>query len=589
MYSCPNCAGALRFSIKSQDLFCDHCDSHFSPYDMEKAQDAEFHESGMFETQVFTCPGCGGEITSTDSQVAGFCSYCGSPTILSKRIEKEHAPASIIPFSVTKEDCISLYKKHLRGGFFAPSGMLSSGHLDQFRGIYMPYWNFTLGQNNTITLRSNESFHVGDYVKHKSFAIRTRVIAEFSGYTYDASSTFHDSISARIAPFDVRKAKKFTPSYLLGFYANKADVPSYYYSEQAEAEAKAELYDFIYKNERFSDVRGVLDQTSIGPQLHPVVTEATPVMFPVWFLAYRYKNRIAYTTVNGQTGKISADLPISIGKYLLFAAIISLLIFPLMILLFTSGPVSLLKTALITSLITMFLYHFELKAIKTSMMYQDDVGYLYRYGHSMGQGSEEHIDQAIRNQIRKQSELKLDQVVEKEKSRFKTYLEDNRETSVVFWTLLIVFLYMGLESGYLIYLIPDSLLGFPKAIIDSFGYVIGKLNEQYDLKAIAFYTILAIGVSIMIPMMIRQIGIQRSVNREVKHIPGVLFSAGAFVIALITLFFFPDRLLPVILATACCLASEFLALVQLLTFCNYLATRKMPQYYMYESERENDD
>ena len=39
-------------------------------------------------------------------------------------------------------------------------------------------------------------------------------------------------------------------------------------------------------------------------------------MFPVWFMSYRNGDRVAYATVNGQTGKAVADLPVDIRKFI---------------------------------------------------------------------------------------------------------------------------------------------------------------------------------------------------------------------------------------------------------------------------------
>lgn len=50
-------------------------------------------------------------------------------------------------------------------------------------------------------------------------------------------------------------------------------------------------------------------------------------MFPVWFLSYRNGSRVSYATVNGQTGKIAADLPVDIRKYFLGSLILALPIF----------------------------------------------------------------------------------------------------------------------------------------------------------------------------------------------------------------------------------------------------------------------
>ena len=47
----------------------------------------------------------------------------------------------------------------------------------------------------------------------------------------------------------------------------------------------------------------------------------------MWFLTYRKGNRVAYSVVNGQTGKVTADLPVDIGRFLLGSLITALPIF----------------------------------------------------------------------------------------------------------------------------------------------------------------------------------------------------------------------------------------------------------------------
>ena len=47
------------------------------------------------------------------------------------------------------------------------------------------------------------------------------------------------------------------------------------------------------------------------------ITGAKTGLFPVWLLSYKNGKRIAYAAVNGSTGKVAADIPLDIGKFLL--------------------------------------------------------------------------------------------------------------------------------------------------------------------------------------------------------------------------------------------------------------------------------
>ena len=47
------------------------------------------------------------------------------------------------------------------------------------------------------------------------------------------------------------------------------------------------------------------------------ITGVKTGLFPVWLLSYKNGKRIAYAAVNGSTGKVAADIPLDIGKFLL--------------------------------------------------------------------------------------------------------------------------------------------------------------------------------------------------------------------------------------------------------------------------------
>ena len=104
MYKCPNCGGGLRFDPAGQDLVCDYCQTRLDPYQYEKDHDADISEDA-YGVQIFTCPQCGAEMYSSDTDATAFCSYCGASNVLDSRLTGIRRPAKIIPFRKTKKDC----------------------------------------------------------------------------------------------------------------------------------------------------------------------------------------------------------------------------------------------------------------------------------------------------------------------------------------------------------------------------------------------------------------------------------------------------------------------------------------------------
>jgi transcription elongation factor Elf1 len=381
MFQCPNCGGNLKFDIPSQQLGCEYCNARFDPYGFENKTSDAVEEKGFegdYEVTIFTCPQCGGEILSTDNAAAGFCSFCGASTILYSRISKERRPQYIIPFKKTKEDCKQAYANLMRKAIFAPKELKNPQKIDGFRGIYMPYWAFYITQKGDIALRAEKSHRRGDYIITDHYSLQGDLDAYYKGLSYDASSSFADNISETIAPYDVKGMKAFTPSYLSGFYADTADVAPLAYQPEAEQFAFDESMQAVRSLPAFSGYTISKPQNgSFSPSFFHTKTEAADqAMFPVWFMSYRNGDRVAYATVNGQTGKVVSDLPVDVKKYLLGSLVLALPLFILFNLFMTLTPVKLLTLCAIIALVAVLISTIEIKSIIRRENDTDDKGVL---------------------------------------------------------------------------------------------------------------------------------------------------------------------------------------------------------------------
>lgn len=381
MFQCPGCGGNLIFDIPSQQLGCEYCGTKYDPYAFENKQSDAIEGKGFeedYEVTIFTCPQCGGEILSTDNAAAGFCSFCGASTILYSRISKEHRPNYIIPFKKTKEDCKQAYANLMKKAIFAPNEFKNPKNIDSFRGIYMPYWAFYVTQKGPLRLHGTKSHRRGDYIITDHYSMEGNLDAYCKGISYDASSSFSDNISECLAPFDVKGMKAFTPAFLSGFYADTADVAPDTYQPQAEQMAFDEAMNQIIKIPAFAGY--TIDTAHNGnyrPSLLNTRTEKVDQsMFPVWFMSYRNGDRVAYATVNGQTGKVVSDLPVDIKKYLLGSLALAVPIFIILNIFLTIVPSTLMLVCAIIALICALISTIEIKAIVKKESDSDDRGVL---------------------------------------------------------------------------------------------------------------------------------------------------------------------------------------------------------------------
>lgn len=373
MYQCPRCGGNIHFDIDSQMMKCKYCNTMESPYNVEKETDG--YEQEYFEATYFACPQCGGEVLTTDENMAaGFCSFCGASTILTSRISREKRPQKIIPFQVNKEQCKKLYIKRMRKAIFAPRGMKDEKGIESFRAIYMPYWKYNMSHRGSVILRGEKSHRSGDYIITDHYDLSANVDANYNGFYFDGSSSFYDNISEPLAPFMMQDSSDFTPSYLSGFYADSPDVPSEVYEQEAADKAEENSFECVKGQFVGYSVNDSESAKRKGKWFDTIFENVEGVMLPVWFMTYRKGNRVAYATVNGQTGKVVTDVPVDYMKYAFGSLLLAIPLFLLFNLLFTFRPVILLGLAGILACVTSILYMAEVNTIKKKEFNVGDKG-----------------------------------------------------------------------------------------------------------------------------------------------------------------------------------------------------------------------
>ena len=366
MSRCPNCAADMRFDIATQSLVCDYCGTSMDPYESKEAKEAR--ENDMFDVTVFTCPQCGGEIMSTENMATSFCSYCGASVVLEGRISKARRPQKIIPFQKTKDDCKKLYALRARRALFAPDEMKNPEALEKFRGIYLPYWAFSFTQSGQVTLKGKRE--KGNYTEY--CRLQCDLDGSYQGISYDASAPFDDHIADIIAPFHQRGMKAFSPAFLSGFYADIADVKSTVYEIDAENRANNQAMQKIERQYAGISITEPKDMTSA---FHTRLEQVESAMFPVWFLTWRRGDRVAYAVVNGETGKVSADLPVDTRKYLLGSLLLSIPVFILLMLFLNIKSSMLLVIAMIFGIAAAAIYSLNMRELGRREQRLDDRGY----------------------------------------------------------------------------------------------------------------------------------------------------------------------------------------------------------------------
>ncbi|MBQ2924004.1 MAG: hypothetical protein IJE57_00395, partial [Anaerotignum sp.] len=270
-------------------------------------------EEDMSHMRGYICPSCGAEIVTDDVTAATFCVFCGNPTLLPKQLEGEYRPAAILPFETDKEDAKKAFLNLCKGKKLLPPGYTSEQRLEKITGVYVPFWVFdckadfdyhATGEN--VSTWSDLHFI---YTKTDLYHIHRAGCMEFENIPLDASEKMQDDLMDALEPFHLEKRKDFDMSYLSGFLAEK-------YTYQPK-----DLYDRMTSRitpgvENKAGEGGRAYQRVYGVKCHTDFSsdKQTYMLLPVWMLISKYQGKDYLFAMNGQTGKIVGELPVSGGQ-----------------------------------------------------------------------------------------------------------------------------------------------------------------------------------------------------------------------------------------------------------------------------------
>ena len=354
-YQCPSCTGPLRFDGASGMLACDYCGSKFTVQEIEalyrdkdeaaaaasaaaqaqaeqQAPEPEYVPSNWAEDEglrVYNCPSCGAELICDENTAATACPYCNNPSIVPGQLSDMLKPDWVIPFKLDKEAAKKALKNYYRGKKLLPNAFSDRNHIEEIKGVYVPFWLFdgTVDADMRFQGTRVNSVTTGREIitTTEYYRVRRSGVVSFDKIPADASSKMPDAHMDAIEPYDYAELKPFSNAYLPGFLADKYDV------KPEDCYARVDLRAQNTAEEMLTGtVSGYSSCTPESRQISVRRSRTSYALLPVWLLATNYDGKNYLFAMNGQTGKLIGDLPVSKGKMLAWFAGIAL---PLMALL----------------------------------------------------------------------------------------------------------------------------------------------------------------------------------------------------------------------------------------------------------------
>jgi DNA-directed RNA polymerase subunit RPC12/RpoP len=301
-FSCPKCAGRLRFNPEIVDLQCQSC-GYVEVVAEIPAQLSERVLSKVLRTQrgyrwasverLLRCQQCGAQTVFPPAQTSVSCPYCGSSVFGTAPEDQElETPQALIPMGLEADTARRRVAAWLGRGWLAPDD-LQRALLHGLQAVYVPLWLF----NSATTLRPPG---------------REQQVYLYANWAVSGIRSLPARLIKGLGEVNTQNLVEFKPEYLAGWSASTYDVSAALAAQQARAE--------IGEDARRRASRLPLDTSFISVSFS--TDSFWLVLFPIWIANYTYRKKIYRVLVNGETGQVAGDKPISRGKALAVIAVI---------------------------------------------------------------------------------------------------------------------------------------------------------------------------------------------------------------------------------------------------------------------------
>ena len=324
-YKCPCCGGAIAFDSTLQKMKSPYCDTEFdmetlASYDAglngeqdsmewETSAGTQWQEGEADGLRTYVCKSCGGEIVGDENTAATSCPFCGNPVVMMGQFSGALKPDLVIPFKLDKNAAKAGLMQHLSGKRLLPKIFKDQNHIDEIKGIYVPFWLFDTDADAQVRYRTTKvrvwSDSKYDYTDTSHFLVNRSGSVSFEHIPVDGSTKMPDDLMESIEPFNFSAAVDFQTAYLAGYLADKYDVNAEQSIERANERVKRSTEEVFA-----STVHGYQTVVTESSNIRLHGGKAKYALYPVWILNTTWQGKKYTFAMNGQTGKFVGDLPV---------------------------------------------------------------------------------------------------------------------------------------------------------------------------------------------------------------------------------------------------------------------------------------
>jgi predicted RNA-binding Zn-ribbon protein involved in translation (DUF1610 family) len=348
-FPCPQCGSQMDFDAAKGLLLCAYCGhtmdvpttvDQIREYDLQKALReavAKPTETGYGgEKRSIKCKSCGGVNTVDANVVSTECPFCGSNQVVpQEQVAQVIKPESLLPFKVEQAKAIALFRGWLGSGFFRPNPVKKIAQEAQAKihGVYLPFWTFDAFTSSWWQAEAGyyyyttETFWTTDakgervqqtrQVQHIRWEPASGQLQMFlDDVLVPAGGQVDKAMIQNLYPFDTKALMPYKPEFLAGWGAEAYSVDLKQGWSEGQAIMKSRIEQACAARVPGDTQRNLRVNTAYSKMTYK------HVLFPVWIASYRYSDKVYHFMVNGQTGEVQGQAPISWIKVMLVVLIV---------------------------------------------------------------------------------------------------------------------------------------------------------------------------------------------------------------------------------------------------------------------------